>query len=358
MYLSAGDSGVHDAQRLKELQALPLDRKIQITQTRILEWIVRWKQNGHGVYVSFSGGKDSLVLLTLSRMVDPTIPAVFVNTGLEYPEIQKFAKSFDNVIEIRPKMSFMDVVFRYGYPIVGKEVSNALYLARGGNAGRLMRLRGELRNRDGSKSAFNCDKYFPLFSLPVKLSADCCRVMKKGPCKQFENKTGLMPITGTQAEESRQRKQHWFSQGCNAFTDKRPISNPMSFWTEQDVLTFLVLYGPSPCSVYGDIVQDEKTKRLRCSGCQRTGCVFCGYGIQSEKGETRFQRLAKTHPRQYEYCIGGGQWIDNPKYDATSMNKEAWNPKQLWVPSKDGLGMGKVFDMCNDIYGKDFMRYK
>ena len=78
------DDGIHDAKRLKELQALSLERKIQITQTRIMEWYYRYSGK---VYVSFSGGKDSTVMLDLARRAFPDIPAVFVNTGLEYPEI-------------------------------------------------------------------------------------------------------------------------------------------------------------------------------------------------------------------------------------------------------------------------------
>ena len=81
-----------------------------------------------------------------------------------------------------------------------------------------------------------------------------------------------------------------------------------------------------------------------------------------EKGETRFQRLARTHPRQYEYCMNGGQWVDNPSYDpaapAMDGDWQNWNPKKVWVPSKEGLGMRKVFDDCNQIYGKDFIRYE
>lgn len=90
---------VHDAKRLRELQALPLWRKIQITQTRILEWGLHY--NGQ-IYVSFSGGKDSTVLLDLTRRIFPDTKAVFVNTGLEYPEIRKFALSHENVEELRP----------------------------------------------------------------------------------------------------------------------------------------------------------------------------------------------------------------------------------------------------------------
>ena len=79
---------------LKEMQAWSLERKIQVTQTRILEWYMK---NGGQVYVSFSGGKDSTILLDLARRIYPDIPAVFVDTGLEYPEIREFVKTIENV---------------------------------------------------------------------------------------------------------------------------------------------------------------------------------------------------------------------------------------------------------------------
>lgn len=114
-------------EELKALQALPLERKILITQTRIIEWYQKF--NGQ-VYISFSGGKDSTVLLHIARQIFPDIEAVFVNTGLEYPEIQAFAKSFDNVTVIRPKMRFDEVIKKYGYPFIGKEVAERVYNAR------------------------------------------------------------------------------------------------------------------------------------------------------------------------------------------------------------------------------------
>ena len=146
-------------------------------------------------------------------------------------------------------------------------------------------------------------------------------------------------------------------------------------WTGQDVLRFVVDNGIEIASVYGDIVttDDDGNEypansilggcggKLKCTKCDRTGCIFCGFGAHLEKGETRFQRLARTHPKQYEYCIGGGQWVDNPKYDQNASEYDGewknWNPKKIWVPSKQGLGMGKVFDMVNQIYGKPLYRY-
>ena len=121
------DGKVHDAQRLKELQALPLERKIGITSARIIEWYTHWDGQ---VYVTFSGGKDSTVLLDIARKLFPDIEAVFVNTGLEYPEIQKFVKTFDNVTMLRPKLRFDEVIKKHGYPMISKEVAKNITESR------------------------------------------------------------------------------------------------------------------------------------------------------------------------------------------------------------------------------------
>lgn len=98
---------------LKIMQGWSLERKIQVTQTRIIEWYQHWEGK---VYVSFSGGKDSTVLLDLARRIYPDIEAVYVDTGLEYPEIRSFVKTKDNIDWIRPKIPFNQVIEKYGYP--------------------------------------------------------------------------------------------------------------------------------------------------------------------------------------------------------------------------------------------------
>ena len=87
---------------LRYFQTMPLEVKVGMTKNRIREWVREFGTDG--VYVSFSGGKDSTVLLHIVREMHPNIEAVFVNTGLEYPEIQKFVKTFDNVTILRPKI--------------------------------------------------------------------------------------------------------------------------------------------------------------------------------------------------------------------------------------------------------------
>lgn len=111
----------HNAWDLAQMQSLSLDAKIRMTQYRIREWYEHWDGE---VYVSFSGGKDSTVLLDIVRRMFPDVPAVFVDTGLEYPEIREFVKTFDNVVWLKPSMQFKNVIETYGYPFISKEVSN------------------------------------------------------------------------------------------------------------------------------------------------------------------------------------------------------------------------------------------
>lgn len=77
---------------LKQKQSLPLELKIIMTQRRIRDWYNHYDGD---VYVSFSGGKDSTVL---KHLVENTVgvydvPCVFIDTGLEYPEIKQFVKN-------------------------------------------------------------------------------------------------------------------------------------------------------------------------------------------------------------------------------------------------------------------------
>lgn len=396
-------------EELHTLQALPLNVKVKKTQQRIREWVNYFGEDG--VYVSFSGGKDSTVLLHLVRELYPSIPAVFCDTGLEYPEIREFVKTFDNVEWVKPKMTFREVIGKYGYPFISKEVSEVVYGARKYLTSvlngidnltdrqtdrpywyRYKRLcgMGEYRNTNttssatslqgepnmgstqhththtvgedilgksqgllplaiiltedcgvkhqrtrqilgkhpktkkredsGDRSMFSCERYQFFLDAPFEICNRCCNVMKKEPMHRYEKQTKRVPMTAQTASESRLRTQVWLRNGCNAFNAKKQISNPMSFWTEQDVLLYIYKNKLPIASVYGDVVKDkeiigqmdlgdfglfdDETPLLRTTGATRTGCIFCGFGCHLEKNKTgRFEMLKETHPKQYEYIM-------------------------------------------------------
>ena len=302
-----------DKYSLKLRQAMPLKDKIRFTERRIHEWVEHFGVNG--CYVSFSGGKDSTVLLYIVRSLYPDIEAVFVDTGLEYPEIRQFVKSFHTVTILRPEMRFDKVLEKYGYPIVSKEVSECIDQAR-----KYLKDNKHYKYRmdklNGKKSSHNCPQWKFLLDAPFKISNKCCNVMKKTPVHNFYHKTGKTPIIATMAEESSLRESQYLRQGCNGFKNKIPTSTPIAFWTEQDILEYIDTYKIPIASVYGDVI---KTDKYYTTGCSRTGCMFCGYGCHLDKYPNRFQRLAETHPKQYDYII-------------------------------NTLGMGKVLDFINVEY--------
>ena len=153
-------------EELKVLQNLPLDLKIEKSILRIKEF---YRARDGDVYISFSGGKDSTVLLDLVKGIYPDVPAVFIDTGLEYPELREFAiKKSDKVI--KPKMNFRKVIEKYGYPIISKEVAQTIDDARraGKSSKAYEKLQGTKKDANGELSLFQFSKYKGLFDAPFK----------------------------------------------------------------------------------------------------------------------------------------------------------------------------------------------
>lgn len=280
---------------LKLRQNYPLWMKVQMTKDRIVSF---YERNQGQVYLAFSGGKDSTVLLTIARSIYPDIEAVFSDTGLEYPELKEHVKRFKGVTIIRPDISFKQYIDQYGYPICSKQICNTVRyakknIAEGKDTLRVRQIRGQEK---GSK--FNKGKWEFLLDAPFNVSEQCCDLLKKKPLKDFEKRSGKRPILGTLADESTTRESKYLKKGC--FDNKNNTLSPMSFWTEQDVLEFIYVNNIPIASVYGDIKKGDDYKT---TGVNRTGCIFCGMGVHLEKGENRFQQLKKSHPHLHKYCM-------------------------------------------------------
>lgn len=289
----------HTLCELRQRQALPLKAKVLLAKKRIDEWYNHWNGN---VYISFSGGKDSTVLLHIARQIHSDIKAVYCDTGLEYPEIKSFVKSFDNVEIIRPDLNFKKIIQNYGWVFPNKEVATIIRYAKQSKVWALNRLDGKETSGQVSRFKERYKKWKNLINAPFLISEQCCKYNKKRPFKKYEKLNNIKPIIGLLAEESALRTTSWIKSGCNVYSKERATSRPLSIWTEQDILAYIKLNNLSIPSVYGEII--TKDGKLCTSKAQRTGCIFCLSGCHLEHGKNRrFLQLKDTHPKIYDYCM-------------------------------------------------------
>lgn len=271
-----------DHEEMRRRQLLPLKDKIDLSAERIENWYDHWKGM---VYVAFSGGKDSTVLLHLVRSIFPEVPAVFCDTGVEFPELKEFVKTIDNVIWLKPKLTFFDVIKNYGYPVVSKEQSGYIEQFRKTKS---EKLKEKLLKKTGIGRISEKHRY--LINAPFKISNKCCQILKKNPARRYEKETGRFPYTGEMAYESRLRKQNYLRFGCNAYDVVNKVSRPLSFWLEDDIWEYIQKYKIPYASIYN-------------KGYSRTGCIWCLYGVENDGNINKIQMLEKTHPKLHKYCI-------------------------------------------------------
>jgi len=298
-------------------QAYSLNGKLHLTKQRIKEW---YEYHDGNVCVSFSGGKDSTVLLHIVRSMYPDVEAVFCDTGLEYPEIREFVKIIDNVTWLKPAKNFKRVIEEYGYPVVSKQVSYMISTIRnptGKNDALINRYLNKINSAgEMVKKIVLAEKWKFLINAPFKISDKCCDNFKKKPLKKYQKKTGKKPFIGTMAYESQMRARGYINNGCNAYDSKDQKSTPLAFWLEEDVWEYIEKNNLSYSKIYN-------------MGYERTGCMFCMFGCHVEK-EGRFLKMEKTHPKQHNYCInklGLGKVLDYIGVEHTSKQMDLFDEK-------------------------------
>lgn len=269
-------------------QAQPLEIKIRMSQQRIRQWYNHWRGD---VWVSFSGGLDSSIVLHLVREMYPNVVAVCA-TCLLWPEVLEIVEQTSNVILVKPEKPFHEVIKQYGYPVVSKRVSQyvkEVMRSKGNTATKHLRLTGYKPDGQYYPTGMIPRKWQYLCQAPFKISDHCCNVLKKRPLDEVTKELGF-PFLGTRAGEGYQRTQTYYEYGCNAFDIKRPRSTPIAFWLGKDIREYIKQFNiPYP--------------KLYDMGWTQTGCMFCAFGAHLEKLPNRFQRMAETHPKQWAYCM-------------------------------------------------------
>lgn len=240
--------------------------------------------NGN-MYISFSGGKDSTVLLHLVRMLYPNTKAMYIKSGNDYPEMHKFVNKFDNVDIIRPKYTMKYIIEKYGFPMVSKEMAMYIYDAKHTKSEKMYNLRMHgMRNGVIGKQGKIFEKWKYLVDSDFDVTHKCCKYLKKEPARLYEKQTNLKPIIGNLASESSLRKQLYLKNGCNILDGNKQASYPLSIWTEDDIWEYIKMFKLDYCELYD-------------KGFERTGCMVCGFGAHKEKD--RFIRLKDMYPKVY-----------------------------------------------------------
>lgn len=273
-----------DIKELKERQKWTLDQKIDHS----IGVIEQFYNNLNGMcYISFSGGKDSTVLLWIARKIFPDIKAVFCNTGNEYPDIVRFVRGIDNVDWIHPEITPKEVLDRYGFPLVSKKVSYMVSSVRKNPLSKQsIKFMGNASKRNPFYVIPNQWNY--LINSPYNISSECCRILKKEPFHKYEKQNLLHPILGVMASESKMRETDYIRQGgCNFFgKENKNKSAPLSIWMEKDVWDCIEKYKIKISDIYK-------------KGAKRTGCMFCGYGCHLNN-DNRFKLLYDLYPKWYD----------------------------------------------------------
>ena len=275
-------------EELKERQGWTLAQKIDHS----LGVIEQFSNHFDGmVYVAFSGGKDSCVMLSLVEMLIPQVPAMFIMTGCESPSVCRFIREMKaeghNIEITKPKKTLKEVFAKEGFPLVSKKTAHNIMAVRRNpdcvNSQRLV----DPKNKHRIPA-----KWLYLLNEPYEVSDRCCYWLKKSPSHEYGKRTGRYAFVGVLASESDSRAAGYITRGgCNSFDDSHntyPTSWPLAIWNEEDIWAYIKDRGLRIPDIY------EK-------GATRTGCMGCGFGAHISTAG--LDTLRELWPKMYDMIL-------------------------------------------------------
>lgn len=247
-------------------------------------------ETGGKCYVSFSGGKDSTVILALIKLCEEIytipvggIPAVFSDTGIEMgvtTEFVRWVKNsgwYSNVQIIRPAHSFDWCLKKYGKPLKSKMRSEYIHLWQTGKKTEnvyMSMVTGYSAKGKPAKSSKIADKDMHILhdQFPIMASPMCCTVLKKKPFAEYAKENGIKGYAyGLRFAEGGLRKLNMLNKKdgkiCTYITGGIIKKAPIVDWTDEDIEKFI--------SDYNVPLSDAYTKY----GFHRTGCMACPFAL-------------------------------------------------------------------------------
>lgn len=262
-----------------------LYRKIEAARSIIRDAYVK---NGGKLFISFSGGKDSTVLRHIVLSMYPELKSVFSNTTNELAEIVRYVKQFEGVITVVPTISFTEVITRYGFPLISKEVSQKISELKHTQSKTLRygRLDGDAKGNGKLP-----DKWRYVAEQAFDVTHKCCKILKKDPLEKWAKAHRLKPIIALMADESKLRQQL----ALYGDNDKKIYPLLRTGWCEADIWAYAEFYGIRFAECYYDRIVDG----VLVEALERSGCEYCGFGNTLEKKD-RFERSMIVSPKRYE----------------------------------------------------------
>ena len=278
------------------------------------------------------GGLDSITLFIFLRSIGINVPATSVSM-LEDRSIQRVHKAL-GVIPLKPVKNAqgrpytkVEVIREYGFPVLSKEIAGKVYTLQHpteknatvrhaimtGETGAYGGFRKGTRMKMSQKwlekfGGYENENEGVNYEKPdFKVSSKCCYYLKEKPCDDWAKERNSVPYLGLMASEGGRRQKSLMINGCNYFGASTIRSAPFAIFSRQDLLQLaLDLDVPVP-EIYGEIKKKEDGT-LYTTGAQRTGCSFCGFGIQLEKRPHRFDRLRELHPEEWHFWMYEQGW--------------------------------------------------
>lgn len=272
-----------------------------------------YHETGGKCYVSFSGGKDSTVLLALIKMCEEIytipeggIPAVFANTGIELGVTYDFVKwvkanYYSNVQIIRPAVSFDWVLKNKGKPMKSKlkaEMLNRWHTKKRTDFVKGSLIYGKLPTGTETRRTMIADKDMHMIhdDFPIIASDLCCKYMKKEAFYKYEDEAGMHGgIVGIRVSEggarqlSANRRVKHGGKLCTFYQKGKYLRKaPIIDWTDEEVDTFVEKYEVPLSKAYTEF------------GFARTGCMACPFSRQLD---IDLKYLYDNEPNRYKAAM-------------------------------------------------------